>query len=111
YMLELCDDVALAVASNIMRTSNRAASAAAIAARPVACTDVTGFGLLGHLAEMLAPPFGARIEIDAVPMHPAIHSLPEHVLANASIGANREYVRTRLAVRTTLSESRLLPLY
>jgi selenide, water dikinase len=46
------------------------ASEAMIASGAVhAATDVTGFGLLGHLSEMLgAGGIGARIEADAVPV-------------------------------------------
>ncbi|MEM6252407.1 MAG: selenide, water dikinase SelD [Cyanobacteria bacterium P01_D01_bin.156] len=45
----------------------------------VACTDVTGFGLIGHLYEMLTPktsPLGlnASIELDALPVLPGVHS-------------------------------------
>ena len=111
YTLELCGDAALAIATEIMRTSNRDASLAAVANGVLACTDVTGFGLLGHLAEMLAPPLGASIDISAIPMHPEVGRLPDHVLGSASIGANTAYVRSRIAVQTTLPESRLLPLY
>jgi len=41
-------------------------------------TDVTGFGLLGHLSEMLAASHaGARIEIDAVPLIDGLLPLAE----------------------------------
>lgn len=50
----------IAAAIDSMLRSNRAA--AEIARRYAsACTDLTGFGLLGHLAEMLAPGVAARI--------------------------------------------------
>lgn len=41
-------------------------------------TDVTGFGLLGHLWEMLAAgptPLGARVCLDQIPMLPGAHEL------------------------------------
>lgn len=46
-----------------MRTLNRAASEAALEAGAVACTDVTGFGLLGHMMEM-AKASGMRVRLD-----------------------------------------------
>ena len=48
---------------------NRAASEAMIAVGVNACTDVTGFGLLGHLREMVeASEVGARVSLEAVPV-------------------------------------------
>jgi len=51
-----------------MRRLNASASEAAVAAGIRAGTDVTGFGLLGHLAEMLrASDVSAVIDVEAVP--------------------------------------------
>jgi selenide,water dikinase len=51
-----------------MLQSARAASACLVAHRARACTDVTGFGLLGHLREMLAASgVDARLDPDAIP--------------------------------------------
>lgn len=55
-------------AIEVMSTLNRAAGEVLAAhARSVhACTDVTGYGFLGHLREMLEGPIGARIDASAV---------------------------------------------
>jgi selenide,water dikinase len=59
----------LAVAVATMTTLNAAASRAAVAAGVHAGTDVTGFGLLGHLRKLLeASGCAARVDADAVPM-------------------------------------------
>jgi selenide,water dikinase len=57
-------------AVDVMSALNRVASEAMIASGAVhAATDVTGFGLLGHLSEMLgAGGIGVHIEADAVPV-------------------------------------------
>jgi selenide,water dikinase len=57
--------------TRLMATLNRAA-ADVMKTYPVsACTDVTGFGLLGHLAEMLSrASIGVRLESRAVPVIP-----------------------------------------
>ncbi len=53
----------------LMASLNRAASEAMIRVGVSACTDVTGFGLLGHLGEMLeASGVSARIRVSRVPV-------------------------------------------
>jgi selenide,water dikinase len=53
----------------VMRTLNRAASEAMLETGVSACTDVTGFGLLGHLREMAAASgLDAGIDAAAVPL-------------------------------------------
>jgi selenide,water dikinase len=67
----LATDETIARAVEVMLALNRAASEAVIAggASVHAATDVTGFGLLGHLSEMLGEgTVGARVEVDAVPV-------------------------------------------
>ena len=52
----------------VMTTLNREASSAAVAAGASAMTDVTGFGLLGHLRELVtASGVGAEVEAGALP--------------------------------------------
>jgi selenide, water dikinase len=63
-------------AVEVMVTLNREAAAAALAAGASAMTDVTGFGLLGHLRE-LAAASGVAAEVDAraVPAIPGVIEL------------------------------------
>ncbi len=61
--------VAAAIAS--MATLNRGAAEAMLHVRAHAATDVTGFGLLGHLRELLAASgVAARVRASAVPLLP-----------------------------------------
>jgi selenide,water dikinase len=56
-------------AVTVMTTLNRDAAIAAMEVGVHACTDITGFGLLGHLHEMTAGSgFGARIACGRVPI-------------------------------------------
>ena len=62
----------------VMATLNRAASEAMLEAGAHAATDITGFGLLGHLAEMTAGSgLAAIVEAGAVPLLPGILELAE----------------------------------
>lgn len=59
-----------------MRVSNAAAARVLLAHGATACTDVTGFGLGGHLTEMLdASAMAARLWPDAIPLLPGVRHL------------------------------------
>ena len=61
---ELCPPAALAQAYRLMATLNKAARDIMVRYRVHACTDVTGFGLLGHAVEM-AQASGVALTLDA----------------------------------------------
>ncbi len=57
--------------TRLMATLNRDAGRVMKTFPVSACTDITGFGLLGHLAEMLSSPsIGIRLEFKAIPLIP-----------------------------------------
>jgi len=71
------DDVIAAVTA-VMSQLNRAASEVMQAVGVHACTDVSGFGLLGHLREMVeASGVGATVSLDRVPVLPEAWELVE----------------------------------
>lgn len=64
--------------TEIMATLNRQAAEALEGLQVNALTDITGFGLLGHLLEMLeGSRVSARIQADLVPFHPEVQALAE----------------------------------
>lgn len=71
---ELADEAEIVAAVASMAQLNRAAAEAAVAAAPRAMTDVTGFGLAGHLLEMLGPSgdLGAELSWAALPVLPGV---------------------------------------
>ena len=91
----------------VMTTLNREASVAAVAAGLRAATDVTGFGLLGHLMKMMrASGTTAVIDAAGVPyVEGARESLAEGYVPGGS-RRNLEWVRPQLD--TTASEDELL---
>ena len=80
-----------------MSTSNRAAAEILRRHGASALTDVTGFGLLGHLLEMLrASGVGAEIHLDAVPAYDGSLALIEQGILSSLQPQN---LRSRRAVR------------
>jgi len=66
----------LSEAINWMTTLNRDAARAMVACGVSAATDVTGYGLIGHLLEMCrGASIGARLTMDAMPMLRGVREL------------------------------------
>lgn len=75
---ELITEAEMAEAIASMVTLNDRAMAAALAHRVRAATDVTGFGLLLHLSNILrSSGVGARIQVDRLPIFPGARELAE----------------------------------
>jgi selenide,water dikinase len=85
----------LAEAVSTMTTLNRAAAIAARAAGAHALTDVTGFGLLGHLHELtLASGLAATVDAHAIPAIPGVLDLladPDEQAIAGGTRRNRAY--------------------
>jgi selenide,water dikinase len=76
-----------------MATLNKGAKDAALAAGARAATDVTGFGMLGHLHHLAsASGLAARIQVRDVPVFDFIRDLAEAGLAPGGSKRNLEYV-------------------
>lgn len=70
----LIDDAGFEPCIETMMELNRPAAEAMVESGVHACTDVTGFGLAGHLHEMLdASGCSARIEWDALPLFDGVY--------------------------------------
>jgi selenide,water dikinase len=73
---DLIGESELAPAVRVMTTLNDKAAAAALAHGATAATDVTGFGLIGHLTNMLrASKVGARLDVAKLPILPGAAEL------------------------------------
>ncbi len=90
---ELADPDHVAAAIRWMATLNRRAAELAQEASPHAVTDVTGFGLVGHAAE-LAEASGLAVEIglDGLPLLPGATEAAAMGLVPAGTAKNRESV-------------------
>ncbi|WP_428534418.1 selenide, water dikinase SelD [Rhodopila sp.] len=80
----------LIAAIDQMRITNAGAARIAMAHRPRAGTDVTGFGLAGHLREMLdASGVGAVLRLEAIPALPGARALAAHGIESTLAAENR----------------------
>lgn len=77
-------------ATRSMMTLNRAAAEVMRPYRPGACTDITGFGLLGHAQEM-ALASGVRLvfEFDSIPFLPGVRELSAQGVVDAGVAMNQ----------------------
>lgn len=87
-------------ALTVMAQSNRQGADILRAHGAVACTDITGFGLLGHLMEMLGSRQGASLDLGALPVLSGAEScLAEGLVSslhsdNARLGECLENIQT-----------------
>lgn len=108
---EMLDDDRLAAAVAWMKRSNGPASELLTGHGVAAATDVTGFGLLGHLWEMCrASGMGAALDAGAVPLMDGVRELAADGLVPAGAYGNRDFF-SRDVEAGGASEEHLLPLY
>jgi selenide, water dikinase len=98
-----------AAAIATMTQLNRDAAAAATASGVRAATDVTGFGLLGHLHKMCrASGIGAVLERSAVPVIEGAHAALREGFVSGGTRRNLDWVRPHLRQAADVSEDDLL---
>ncbi|HAV60946.1 MAG TPA: selenide, water dikinase SelD, partial [Verrucomicrobiales bacterium] len=79
----------LATVVNGMLVSNAAAAAVFVRAGVRACTDISGFGLLGHLREMLVHgDAGLELWPDSIPTYPGTRQLLAEAVSSSMVPAN-----------------------
>jgi selenide,water dikinase len=105
---DMADPAHLSTALRWMATLNREAADALHEVDPHAVTDITGFGLAGHLAEM-AEASGNAVEIDlaALPLLPGALEAAATGLVPAGAGKNRTSVSAVLEVDDGADELRV----
>ena len=92
-----CPPAALARAHRLMTTLNKAARDAMVDFRVHACTDVTGFGFLGHLSEMaLGSGVAVTVDTAAVDILPEALELARMGLLPEGMYRNRRYAEAHV---------------
>lgn len=94
--LGAASDKAMALAVTSMTTLNKYA-AEILKAYPVhGCTDVTGFGFLGHLCEMVGEDFSACIFSKDIPYIPECEEYVEEFYLTAAAQRNRNHLEDKV---------------
>ncbi len=90
--LQRAPEGAVAAAIECMATLNKKASELMMTVEVHACTDVTGFGFLGHACEMVeGTDIGMLVRSSAVPYFPDAKGLAEMGLLPGGLHRNREF--------------------
>ncbi len=98
---QVAGEEAVSAALHSMRTLNRAARDAAAEVGPNACTDVTGFGLIGHLYQMLrASGATARVDAAEVPLLEGALEMARQGVGPGGTERNKNYFGGFVSVTT-----------
>lgn len=108
---QLVSEEAIARVVHVMTTLNRSGAKAMEEVGADACTDITGFGLLGHLHEMCqASGVGARIELAKVPVLVEAWELVHEDVVPGGTKANLDFLRDAVTFEDGISEDQQLVL-
>lgn len=103
---------AMKAISQSMAELNKVASEAMVEAGVTTATDVTGFGLMGHLSEMVSQSkVTAEIYINQVPFFDGVLDYVREELISGAIERNREYAAQFAEVKEGVSEEVEIALY
>ena len=93
---DLLEDATIMKVAEMMRTLNYKSSLIAREFNAHACTDVTGFGFLGHLREMSAGAKTIDVDASAVPFFPEALEMASMGIIPAGSYANKEYLESKV---------------
>lgn len=106
FKMDKLDAAGLEPAMVEMERLNAKASELALVHRASACTDVTGFGLVGHaLGLARASKVAIRIEFDAIPNFDAFYDVVARGVSTGSTSANRDNAQGALEIERELSDA------
>lgn len=93
---DLVEDYAIKIAANSMATLNKKACELALKHGAIAATDVTGFGFLGHLSEMLNSGISFEVNSNEIKFLPQSIELASMGIIPAGTYKNRDFLEGRV---------------
>ena len=107
----LVDDETINTVSNVMKALNKSASDAMTEVGVNACTDVTGFGLLGHLLEMCkASRVTANLNLNNIPFLDGVSELAQKNVIPGGSKNNLKFVSKDVSFSKNISSFQQLML-
>lgn len=105
HQLGRAPEEGLRAAIKAMTELNRAAAEVMISLGVKVATDITGFGLIGHLSELVANQnITAIIEVDRLPVFPGVIDLLRQGIISGAAERNREYAASFLIMDKDIPE-------
>jgi len=102
----LASDESIEFVTRIMITLNRDAAAVMERCQVHACTDITGFGLLGHLVEMVGNnECGLELEAHRIPVMPEAQEYAAMGLVPAGAYKNKEFYEPAINISPSVDRS------
>jgi selenide,water dikinase len=99
-------DESLQAAVDSMVTLNRTAAAIMLKYPVHACSDVTGYGLLGHALEMAGPgSLTLALESAKLPLLPGAADLAEKGVLTGGCKRNRDYLQDKISIDSAVDEN------
>ena len=108
YQVGEVDGAAYCMAVGYMQQLNKAASEVSRGYDVGACTDVTGFGFLGHLCEMLNENVSALISVGEIPCVPGAKECAEKFILTSGGQRNRNFVGARAKIEISFPMQEIL---
>ena len=109
---EMASQEAVKKITESMTTLNHVACEVMVEVGVNACTDITGFGLLGHAMEMaIASDVGIAIKSQSVPIFPEAEEYATMGLVPGGTARNREFCSCRVEISGDISNEKMDILY
>ena len=105
---DMLSDVSIKNIANILSQLNYKASLIMQEYDVSACTDVTGFGLLGHSAEMADNRVTIKFDLDSIPIMPEAKEMADMGIIPAGTYNNMSYLKSKVKYTQELDDDIVL---
>lgn len=109
---DLAKESEIDAVTKVMAALNAPAAEAATGLRVHSCTDITGFGLLGHLGEMMsASGTRAELQYEAIPFIEGVVEKAEQGMVPGGAYRNQDYSADAVTIAKKLDKAELIALF